>query len=407
MRTRRGAGFLGVCFGNVITANSPASQGESPSNWQSVLWHEFCHVVTLNKTKNAMPRWLSEGISVYEERQANATWGQWLTPGNREMLLGDALTPVSQLSAAFLKPESGAHLQFAYYESSLVVEFLVERYGFETLLRVLTDLGAGMPINESLGRYAGSIENLDREFADYARTFAQQLGPEADWSEPELGERAGLTELADFLKSHPKNYAGLKAYAAALIEDKQWSQAKSVLEQLSKLVPDDRSSDSAYAMLAAVNRALGDVPGERAALREWARLSSDGVSANLRLAELAVAESDWRTAREYAEKLVAVNPLLPAVQRHMARAAEEIGDDAEAIRALQALLAISSFDQVDAHYRLACLFERTGDLATAKRHVLQSLEEAPRFRDGHRKLLELVTAMEAAQPPTETTELKP
>ncbi len=64
-----GAGFLGVCFGKVVTMNSPATQGSSPSNWESVLWHEFCHVVTLQKTNNKMPRWLSEGISVYEERR--------------------------------------------------------------------------------------------------------------------------------------------------------------------------------------------------------------------------------------------------------------------------------------------------------------------------------------------------
>src|SRR5213075_1287640 len=63
-------GFLGVCFGRVVTANSPATSA-SPTNWESVLWHEFCHVVTLQLTKNKMPRWLSEGISVYEERQAN------------------------------------------------------------------------------------------------------------------------------------------------------------------------------------------------------------------------------------------------------------------------------------------------------------------------------------------------
>lgn len=69
-----GAGYLGVCFGNLITANS--SQGNTPTNWQSVLWHEFCHVVTLQKTANRMPRWLSEGISVFEERHANPAWGQ-------------------------------------------------------------------------------------------------------------------------------------------------------------------------------------------------------------------------------------------------------------------------------------------------------------------------------------------
>ncbi|MBI3877618.1 MAG: tetratricopeptide repeat protein, partial [Verrucomicrobia bacterium] len=65
-----GAGYLGVCFGSVVTANSPASQVSHAVNWEAVLWHEFCHVITLAPTKNKMPRWLSEGISVYEERQA-------------------------------------------------------------------------------------------------------------------------------------------------------------------------------------------------------------------------------------------------------------------------------------------------------------------------------------------------
>ena len=122
-----GDGFLGVCFGRVITANSPASRGNSPANWEAVLWHEFCHVVTLEKTRNKMPRWLSEGISVYEERQANSTWGQTMTPVYRQMILEGELTPVSRLSGAFLQPKSAMHLQFAYFESSLVVEFLIKR----------------------------------------------------------------------------------------------------------------------------------------------------------------------------------------------------------------------------------------------------------------------------------------
>ncbi|MCH5375128.1 MAG: hypothetical protein JJ992_14240, partial [Planctomycetes bacterium] len=180
-----GAGFLGVCFGNVITANSPASQGDSPSNWQSVLWHEFCHVVTLHKTANKMPRWLSEGISVYEERQANPTWGQSMTPRYREMILDGQLTPVSRLSGAFLNPPSPLHLQMAYYESSLVVEYLVGRYGMDLLKRLLVDLSVGMPINDSLQRYVGSLDALDDEFDAYARRLAEQLGAQLDWTRPD------------------------------------------------------------------------------------------------------------------------------------------------------------------------------------------------------------------------------
>ena len=50
--------------------------------------------------ENKMPRWLSEGISVYEERQANPAWGARMSPRFREMILGGELTPVGKLSGA-------------------------------------------------------------------------------------------------------------------------------------------------------------------------------------------------------------------------------------------------------------------------------------------------------------------
>ncbi len=61
------AGHLGICFGRLITMDSPRARPTGTVNWQQVLWHEFVHVVTLQKTRNRMPRWLSEGVSVYEE----------------------------------------------------------------------------------------------------------------------------------------------------------------------------------------------------------------------------------------------------------------------------------------------------------------------------------------------------
>src|SRR6185503_13083827 len=129
-------GYLGVCFGRLITANSPASQGGSPVNWQSVLWHEFCHVVTLQMTRNKMPRWLSEGISVYEERLAQPAWGERMTPAYRDRITNGKLPVVSELSSLFLTARNDADVQFAYYLSSLVVEFLVEQYGHASLMRV-------------------------------------------------------------------------------------------------------------------------------------------------------------------------------------------------------------------------------------------------------------------------------
>src|SRR5213078_3558131 len=133
------------------------------------LWHEFCHVVTLQMTKNKMPRWLSEGISVFEERQANPTWGQSMNPKYRELILGEGLTPVGKLSAAFLTPKTDLDLQFAYYESYLVVEFLVQRFGLEPLKAILKDLGAGIAINDAIATHTVPMDEVEKAFGEFAR----------------------------------------------------------------------------------------------------------------------------------------------------------------------------------------------------------------------------------------------
>jgi tetratricopeptide (TPR) repeat protein len=385
-----GAGFLGVCFGSVITANSPAALGGTVANWEATLWHEFCHVVTLNKTNNKMPRWLSEGISVYEERQANPGWGQSMTPRYREMILGDELTPVSRLSGAFLNPPSGMHLQFAYYESSLVVEFLIQKYGLETLQRVLTDLGAGMSINDSLRRYAGSLETLDQEFAAFAKQRAESLASGAEWEQPDLPPAADLAAWKQWVNDHPRSFPGLRMFASKLIEAERFEEAKAPLATLRALYPDHVGEDNVYALLARVHRELGETEEERAVLEELAARSGDATDAYLRLMELASSREDWEAVRKNAQRMLAVNPLVRTPHEYLAKAAEALNDAPAAIGAYRAVLSLEPFDPAETHYRLARLLRQQGEREEARRHVVLALEEAPRFRAAHRLLLELV-----------------
>ncbi|HVX10724.1 MAG TPA: hypothetical protein VHC22_06050 [Pirellulales bacterium] len=391
-----GAGFLGVCFGRVITANSPASQGEHPANWEATLWHEFCHVVTLHKTNNKMPRWLSEGLSVYEERQADPTWGQTINPRYRAMMLGDELTPVSELSGAFLHPPTPLHLQFAYYESSLVAEFLVEKYGLPTVKRILVDLGVGMPVNESLARYAGSLAALDQEFAEFARERANKLAPQADWSDPapKLPAAAKAAAIADWLEDHPNNYGGLRRLAVKLIGDKQWQAAQAPLQRMIELYPESGGPESPYALLAATWRELGDRQQERLALEKLASLTGDDPHALSRLTELAFEGEDWQAVMKYGDRLLAINPLRPAPYRWLATAAQRTDATQAAIEAWRGLLALDPLDPAEAHYQLAVLLHKTGDLPAAKRQALEALEEAPRYRAAQRELLAIIGEME-------------
>jgi Tfp pilus assembly protein PilF len=384
-------GFLGVCFGPVITANSPASQGENPSNWEAVLWHEFCHSVTLHKTHNKMPRWLSEGISVHEETQQNAGWGQWLTPVYREMLLSKELTPLSKLSSAFLAPRTGLHLQFAYFESALAVEFLIQRNGFDALKALLDDLGKGLPINEALTRRtATTLEKLDEDFAKFARARAESVAPKAAWDKPELPPNANAATLETWLQKHPRNFWGLQRLAARLVQDKKWPEAEKTLKELQSLYPEYAGSANAYELLATVYKHTSEVAKERAALEEWTKRNVSAVPAFLRLLELEEAKGDWQAAASSARQLLAVNPLIPAPHRSLARAAEKLGNRDEAISAYRALLQLGASDAADIHFRLANLLLQSGAPDAARREVLKSLEEAPRFLEAHKLLLELV-----------------
>lgn len=384
-----GAGFLGVCFGRVITANSPASQGERPSNWKSVLWHEFCHVVTLEKTKNRMPRWLSEGISVYEERQRSAAWGESMTPVYREMLLDDALTPVTQLSSAFLSPPTPIHLQFAYYQSSLVIEFLIQKHGLPAVKAILDDLGDGLIINDAMARNIGSLQKLDAEFLQFARQHAVAFGEKADWSREGLPENPRLNDWEAWLRDHPDSYWALRATAEAYVAAGQFEKAKVALERLRDLETLTGERGGPLELLAQVYQKLGDTKSERAVLAETVAKSSDALPSLRRLIELSTEGGEWESVQKYASNLIAINPMLPEGQAALADAAEQQDGFSDALGALQALSRMDPVDPASIDFRMARALKQMGSLEESRHHVLRALLEAPRYREAHQLLLEL------------------
>jgi tetratricopeptide (TPR) repeat protein len=384
-----GAGFLGVCFGRLITANSPAAL-QVDSNWRSVLWHEYCHVVTLQKTKNKMPRWLSEGISVYEERLQDPTWGERLDPTYREMLLGDDLFPVSRLSSAFLSPKSPLHLQFAYYTSSLAVEFWIERFGIQGLQKLLEDLSIGMRPEEALARMPGSLEILDQEFLEYARAKAMQMAPHADFDRPSEEES---NDIASWLETHPTSYWGQRRALAQAMERKEWESARVKAEQLIAMWPEDPSDEGIYWQLAIICRALGDVPAERDALVQLVSRASSPREGLLRLIEMDRERAAWSDVLRWCELLVGIQPINDVIQDYRSQAATQVADHDKALRALKAMVAMDPIDPAGVFFRMAQASAALKNTNQAKRYCLQALEESPRYREALELLVQLRPAV--------------
>ncbi len=390
-------GLLGVCFGRVVTANSPASQGETPSNWEAVLWHEYCHVVTLTKTHNKMPRWLSEGISVYEEGRENAAWRGSTNPKFRAMILGEDFTPLSRLSSAFLKAKSALHMQFAYHESALAVDFLVSKFGAETVKGLLDDLGAGLTLNVALPlRAKMTLDQLDAEFAKFAKAKAEAIAPNMTWEEIDLPPEADSAAILKWLETHPKSFWGLKRLGTRLAVERKWDEAREVLERFKSLYPEYVGPENAYVPLAQIQRKRSDKAAEHKILDELAALNGDAGPAYLRLMELDEAAADWKGVEKNAERMLAVNPLIPAPHKYLALAAEKLGKREQAVTAYRAVASLDDTDPAGTHFRLATLLKETGKTAEARREVLKSLEEAPRFLEAHKLLLELPKAPKEA-----------
>ncbi len=400
-------GYLGVCFGSVITANSPASQAPNPSNWEDVLWHEFCHVITLTETKNRMPRWLSEGISVYEERQANPAWGERMNLGYRDMILNGELTPLGKLSSAFLAPKDSEHLLFAYFESSLVVDFIVQKFGLDAVKTILADLGDGKEINPAIAAHTIPLPELEKQFAAYATDLAKNLAPGVNLDKPP--EAGSDTDVTIWEKSHPDNYYLRMRNAGKLMKAKNWTDARPLLESIAADYSGEKGADNPLWLLAVTERNLNDTNAELATLQKFAAQESEFVNLYSRLIELSEAQKDWPAVAKYADRLMAVNPLISLPHRALAEAGVALGNSDQAVSAYRKLLLLDPPDPSDVHFQLARLLHaRAGSDAEAERHVLQALEEAPRFRDAQHLLLEIKdknpqpTALPRTSKPTTT-----
>lgn len=379
-----GEGFLGVCFGPLITACSPAAR-LGRANWEAVLWHEVCHTITLTATRYRIPRWLTEGISVYEEQQANPGWGKRMNSHYRELILKEKPVALQELDQLFRGPQ----IDFAYFQGSCAVEYIVKKYGFEALRLILDDLGKGIPIADTLRKRTAELPVLNSEFQAYLKKKAEELAPALDWTQPEPEKLIALAaNPVEWVKQSPNNFWAMMTYAHHLVNQRNWAEAKTVLEKIVTAYPNSREQDNPSFLLAKVYRELGDSANERAVLERMAASDGDAFRVLERLIELALEKGDSSAAAKYGEALLGVNPLFPKVYRQLGKAYAALGDTRQRIKTYEVLLELEPVSAADTHYELAQILHEQHDPA-AKLHLLKTLEAVPRFRDAQRLLVEM------------------
>ncbi|HJO39174.1 MAG: tetratricopeptide repeat protein [Vicinamibacterales bacterium] len=383
-------GALGACFGRVVTMDSPRARPPGTFNWQATLWHEMAHVITLQMSRNRVPRWLTEGISVYEEGLAEPAWGRDMELTFAQALEAGETLPLSELNAGFTEPET---ISLAYYEASLLVEHLADLYGETVLHDLLRGYGDGLDTDAALDRAAGvDFDDLQATFDVALETrfgdLRQALRQPVSGTLPEAGNE--LEMLSALATTYPGSYAIQVTYGHALYQAGDLDDAVEVLERASVLVPIATGANSPRALLADI--AIRQEDRERA-MRELAGLleyDHRDIEVARRLAALAEETGHTGYQRTAYERIIGIDPFDSVPHAALGRLAMGRGEIPTAIREFRAALAAGPVDAVVARCDLAESLLEAGEIDEAKRHALAALELAPSYERGQELLLRTV-----------------
>ena len=398
-------GALGACFGRVVSLDSPHARPPGSFSWQATLWHELTHVFTLQMSNQRIPRWLTEGISEYEETQAGRGWGREMEiPFAIALERGKALK-VADLNSGFTRPDT---IALAYYEASLLVDHIVKTYGQDKLQALVRSYGQGMEGNAAVEKVVGVTipqlqasfdKALDAKFGSIRaalRDIPGVTGPAPSGrGEPKGVPRPQTLDIAALraaAAAHPDNYAAQLEYGQALAAAGDRG-AFEPLEKAAALVPGATGDDSPHAVMAALAEKLGDTA--RAVSEYQALLAQDhaAVEPARKLAELVTktpgAQSQRILATAY-DRVVAIDPFDPAAHAGLGRLALDTNQVETALREFKAALAIGPADKAAAHCDLGEAYLRANKPAEAKAEALAALEIAPSFDRAQELLLRAI-----------------
>ena len=361
-----GIGLLGVAFGYLVAMDSPAGSREGEFHWGTTLWHEIAHIFTLEATGNLVPRWFSEGVSVFEEWSTGPLPGRHIPVRVLEAMGDERFLPVAELDGGFMRPTYEGQVIVSYTQAGLLCQYIAREWGQRGLVDMLTGFAGGLDtagaIREGLGV---SAEDLDRGFREFL---------EAEF-------RATLDRLEEWREFIRATY---EAFDAG-----RWETVLERAESAIAAYPEYVDDGDGYIPMAMALDELDRRPEALDALEAYWRLGGYSPGALRRLGAWLHEAGRPDDAIAVYDDLIMVTPLDAEAHATLGdwMLAEGMADGA--LREYQALMAMRPHDMAGAHYRLAKAYLKLEDQAGTREHLLYALEIAPHYREAQQLLLEI------------------
>jgi len=431
-------GALGVCFGQVITAMSPAT---GDLNWGMVLWHELGHVFAIQLSNSRVPRWFTEGLSEYETLIARPDWRRENDADLYGAVANGTLPSIADLNTEFMQPDQNA-VVVAYFESAVTIEYLAQTYGFPKIVEALKLYGQGKETPEVLKAITGkAIPELDKDFrayldirlAPYKGTFKLPSRGYDDITKLEIAAdaapkdpKAKANVALGYYYGGDADKAGVAAHAAIALDPKQPiaryilaeiavhnGDAKQARDLYAGLIADGHDSydirtrlaqiaqeagDTAelekqlcaakkldpersypYQALAELYGKQGDKARSLAELEHYAFLEQMELSPLKELTTGYAQASNWAKVRTYGEMATFINPEDLEVLGNLGRAYLELGDPGKALYTYDTMLVANPPARRPAlvHLGRAKALAAMGKKADAKAALAQAKKTEP------------------------------
>jgi tetratricopeptide (TPR) repeat protein len=384
-----GLGALGVCFGRVVAQDSPSARKTGEFNWGSTLWHEYTHVITLQMTDYRIPRWFSEGLSVYEERRARPGWGDDWNPLFVRAFAESRWFKIANLDAGFTRPKSPTDVPIAYFEASQICEFIVEKYGFDSILRMLTlyrDKASTAEVIRFVLRL--SEAEFDRDFSAYidAKTRPLNLALKT-----EANVVASLSKEATLNALTTQDTFALHLRAGDLLAaDNDTAAAITHYRRAIELFPYFTGDGNPYESLAKLYEQKGDLTQAADVLDLLIKQDENNYEAMKTIARLRQAKGDRERGLEALRTSFYVSPFDYLAHTRAGELSGALQNHVQALEEYQVALALQPPNIAEANYNVASALHLLGRKAEAKKSVLRALEAAPRYEKAQELLLKIV-----------------
>jgi len=392
---------VGACTGRVIALASPHKRPGSSGtyNLARVLKHEFTHTVTLAATRNRVPHWFTEGLAVYQEDAPRSfAWRRLLAAAARR---GELFT-LESINWGFMRPRKPTDRQMAYAQSEWMCEYIVERFGYDALNKMLTQFREIKTPREVFAESLGvEPEAFSADFLVWAKTQIEAWGfdmtpPEdadalrkeakeheddaAAWgrlarAEFDAGSLEAAVEAArKAIELDPKDPDGLEIYSRTLVmameqvhsADERASYYDELLASLTPLAEASPKSWTAPKYLAEIYLAREQYDLAIAPLKRLQRLCPADPSSWRGLAGVYLEQDDLDAARTQLLELARLDENDAEVRSHLGRVFRHRAEPGEARYWYREALFIDPFS-VNTNEAYADLVMQMGDSETAFR----------------------------------------